>query len=320
MLFEKGEQLRMKIEQIKQVLEIHKTGSINKAAHNLFIAQSSLSTSMRALEKELGQKIFVRNKHGVHETEYGKEFIQLCIEMMETYQKMQTLAAEKRIPQQKKKFCISISYLDFAVRVFIEIYNEYRDINTEFQFHECSRSKIVDAVAKGDSELGIVAMPSIRKTQWLELFAANGLEYFRLSTEEAKIFMREDHPLALGQKNFLSFGDLKEYSLFFYDEDNEIFNSINKSIIEKYQIKHYIRFSGKSALKEMLYKTDGYLLGAYNKNAYHHHKYGENIRVFDLNEENLHYYELGYVKKIGAPLSELGQKYIQKLTNTLNNV
>ena len=311
----------MKIEQIKQVLEIHKTGSINKAAHNLFVAQSSLSTSMRALEKELGQKIFVRNKHGVHETEYGKEFIQLCNEMMDIYQKMQTLAEEKRIPQQKKKFCISISYLDFAVRVFIEIYNDYRDTNTEFQFHECSRSKIVDAVAKGDSELGIVAMPSIRKAQWLELFAANSLEYFKLSTEDAKILMRNDHPIALKEKkDTISFKDLEEYSLFFYDEDNEVFNSINQSILEKYRIKHYIRFSGKYALKEMLYKTDGYLLGTYNKNAYHQHKYGDNISVFDLDEENVHYYELGYVKKIGTPLSELGQKYIQNLTDTLNKV
>lgn len=306
----------MKIEQIKQVLEIYKTGSINKASHNLFIAQSSLSTSMNALEKELGQKIFIRSKHGVKETEYGKEFIKLAQEMQKTYQRMCELAHEIKVQQEKRRFCVSICYLEFAVRIFIEIYNQYRNENTEFQFHECTRSQLLRYVATGNSELGVFALPCIYKEQWLELFAANGLEYFKMSTEAPKILMRKDHPVALEKKGVVSFRDLKKYSLFYYEEDNEIFNSINKSILKRYHIDQYICFSGKG-VKEMLLKTDGYLLGTFNNNAYRENIYDENICVFDLEEENLYHYEIGYVKKIDTPLSELGKIYLHQLKNVL---
>ena len=307
----------MKTEQIKQVLEIYKTGSINKASHNLFIAQSTLSSSMNVLEKEMGQKIFIRNKHGVKETEYGKEFIKLAEEMQSIYQKMCELASETKMQQEKKRFCVSICYLEFAVRLFIEIYNEYRDENTEFQFHECTRSQLLRYVATGNSELGVFALPYFYKNQWLELFAANGLEYFKITTESPKILMRKDHPVALEEKNPISFQDLKKYSLFYYEEDNEIFNIINQSILKRYHIDQYICFSGKG-VREMLLKTDGYLLGAFNENAYRENIYDENICVFDLEEEDLFHYEIGYIKKIDTPLSKLGEMYLYLLKNKIN--
>ena len=48
----------MTLTQFKYVLEIAKAGSVNQAANNLFVSQSVLSNSIKALENELGQKIF----------------------------------------------------------------------------------------------------------------------------------------------------------------------------------------------------------------------------------------------------------------------
>ena len=42
--------------QLNYVTEIYNCGSINKAAQNLFVSQSSLSNSIRELEDELGIK------------------------------------------------------------------------------------------------------------------------------------------------------------------------------------------------------------------------------------------------------------------------
>ena len=52
----------MTIQQCIYALEIHNTGSFSEAARNLFVAQPSLSTSIRQLEEELGIKIFERSK------------------------------------------------------------------------------------------------------------------------------------------------------------------------------------------------------------------------------------------------------------------
>ena len=65
----------MTFEQFKYILEIAKTGSINQASNNLFLSQAALSTSIKNLEEELGQAIFVRNNRGIQTTPFGRDFI-----------------------------------------------------------------------------------------------------------------------------------------------------------------------------------------------------------------------------------------------------
>ena len=48
-----GGVLFVTLEQLNYVIEVSKTGSMNKAANNLFISQSTLSVSIQNLEKEL---------------------------------------------------------------------------------------------------------------------------------------------------------------------------------------------------------------------------------------------------------------------------
>ena len=55
----------MKIEQLQQLLQIVAEGSMNEAAQKLYVARSSLSTSMKNLEAELGAPIFERTTRGV---------------------------------------------------------------------------------------------------------------------------------------------------------------------------------------------------------------------------------------------------------------
>ena len=305
----------MKIEQIRQAVEIYQTKSINKAAHNLFIAQSTLSTSMQALEKEFGHKIFLRTQRGVETTEYGEEFIKLCNKMLDTYEEMQRLT--EKTNSTKQKFYISVYHLDFAIRVFYEFYNSNKTQNVEFRYHECSRSRVIDFVAAGESELGVLVLPSIRKTQWLELIHANNLEYFTLSVEEPKVLVGNKNPIAQKNSDSISISDLDDYSLILYEEDSDFFKSINRSIIDKYKIKHTILLNGRGSLKEMLKELDVYHLGTFNNNAYSQYKYDENIKVFHLEAEDKHFFEIGYVKKIGVPLSDLGKKYIQTLSEIL---
>jgi len=309
----------MKIEQIRQALEVYRTGSINKAARNLFIVQSTLSTSIRSLEKELGQDIFIRKQNGIEVTEFGKKFFRLGQEMLDIYDQIQFLAAKKSCDEKKKKFCISVYYLDFAVREFIDFYTKHKDLNTEFLYYECSKSKVIDYVANGTSELGVLVMSDILKPQWLELMAANGLEYYMLSMEAPKILVGSSSPLAKKEGDTVSFKELEPFDMLWYEEDSELFHTINKTLIKRYNIRNHIRLSGRGSLKEMMRKTEGYLMGTFCENAYRHHPYAEDVRVFRLVEENLHQYEIGYVKKIGVPLSDLGQKYISLLSETIRS-
>ena len=55
----------MTLQQIYYTIKISETGSMNKAAEILYVAQPSLSGAIRDLENELGITIFHRSGRGV---------------------------------------------------------------------------------------------------------------------------------------------------------------------------------------------------------------------------------------------------------------
>lgn len=65
----------MTLNQLKYVIEIARTGSINKAASNLFISQPVLSASIKSLETECGKPLFSRSNRGIELTPFGKVFL-----------------------------------------------------------------------------------------------------------------------------------------------------------------------------------------------------------------------------------------------------
>ena len=73
----------MTIQQCKYVLAVAKTGSFSEAAKQLFIAQSSLSISVKSLEQELNIKIFERSGTGVYLTDEGAEFLKYATQICE---------------------------------------------------------------------------------------------------------------------------------------------------------------------------------------------------------------------------------------------
>ena len=65
----------MTLQQIKYVIAIADSGSMNEAAKQLFVSQPSLSGSVKELEKELGFDLFIRSNKGIVITRDGEEFL-----------------------------------------------------------------------------------------------------------------------------------------------------------------------------------------------------------------------------------------------------
>lgn len=62
----------MTLKQLEYIVEISRSGSINKAAQNLYVAQPSLSAAIKQLEQELHFSIFRRKSSGIELTSEGK--------------------------------------------------------------------------------------------------------------------------------------------------------------------------------------------------------------------------------------------------------
>lgn len=66
----------MRIEQMRQLVEIAKYKSLNTASQNMHITQQALSVSVKKMEEELDCKLLSRTTHGVSLTEQGSYYAQ----------------------------------------------------------------------------------------------------------------------------------------------------------------------------------------------------------------------------------------------------
>ena len=67
----------MTLTQLRYIIAIADTGSMNEAAKSLFISQPSLSLAVKELEKEIGTRLFKRSNRGVSVTQEGMDNISL---------------------------------------------------------------------------------------------------------------------------------------------------------------------------------------------------------------------------------------------------
>lgn len=65
----------MTLQQLRYVTAIAETGTLSEAARRFYIAQPSLTASLRELEEELGLTIFRRTNRGAVLTPEGEEFL-----------------------------------------------------------------------------------------------------------------------------------------------------------------------------------------------------------------------------------------------------
>lgn len=64
----------MDLQQLRYVVEVTDTASFTRAAERCFVTQSALSHQIAALEREIGQRLFVRTSRSVRPTEAGVAF------------------------------------------------------------------------------------------------------------------------------------------------------------------------------------------------------------------------------------------------------
>ena len=88
----------MRIEALQEILAIAGTGSISKAAEKTDIRKTSLSSTVKSVEQEVGYQLFRRSSSGVQLTEKGQAFIRLASEILDSYSRMLELGTADRQP------------------------------------------------------------------------------------------------------------------------------------------------------------------------------------------------------------------------------
>lgn len=114
----------MTFQQLRYLLEVHKTGSISKAAENLFVSRPSVSLSISSLEAELGYPVFIRSQSGLIPSPQGQLVIKYANDICQTHELIKSV-------NTKKQSLVRISVAKFppANKAILRLLDEYKERN-----------------------------------------------------------------------------------------------------------------------------------------------------------------------------------------------
>ncbi|MDO4167670.1 MAG: LysR family transcriptional regulator, partial [Eubacteriales bacterium] len=210
----------MTLTQLKYIIEVTNSTSMNESARKLYISQPSLSSSIKELEKEIGIELFIRSNRGVQVTPEGKEFLGYARQIVEQYELVENRYIRKE--ETKKKFSVSMQHYTFAVNAFVELVKQYGMEDYDFAVYETKTSEVIQNVKNFRSEIGILYLNDFNRDVLTKIFTENNLEFHALFDCHVYAYLWKGHPLAAKQRVTLE--ELTEYPCLAFDQgDNNSF-------------------------------------------------------------------------------------------------
>ena len=304
----------MTLQQILYAITISEQGSFNKASEVLYIAQPSLTESMKELEKELQITIFNRSGRGVTLTGDGRDFISYARELYHQYENMMDKYGDNG--KRKKKFAVSTQHYSFAVKSFVELVKKLDMDEYEFAIREERTQQIIDDVSSLNSEIGILYLSDFNSTLLSKVLRANHLEFHELIECDAYVYIWKGHPLA--QNKSIRFDELAEFPCLSFEQGGSGSMYFAEEILTNFQYPRTIKATDRATMLNLMIGLNGYTLcsGIICEEL----NGGDYIAIpFEPDDEHPgSKMKIGYISKAHMRLSSVGQLYIDELKKYLN--
>jgi DNA-binding transcriptional LysR family regulator len=193
----------MDFDQLETFLEVARHTSFSKAAEKRFRTQPAISSQIRALEDEVGAKLFDRSGGKVSLTAAGKAFQKYVEETLEARKVMLTAIGEmERVP--KGEIVVGANEatcLHVLPEVFAEFKKQYPDVNVGIQRAE--RGKILESIIDNSVDFGVVSIP----------VTDNRLTVVQIHRDELVVIAAPNHPLSKLKSKSAAVSDVVKFPL-----------------------------------------------------------------------------------------------------------
>ncbi len=248
--------VKMTIQQLRYAIAIAETGSLNKASEVLYVSQPSLTGAMQELERELGVTIFNRSGRGAALTNDGTEFIQYARQVVQQYDAL--LEKYGKGGTLKKKFGISAQHYSFAVKSFVEMVQQFDTEEYEFAIRETKTREVIDDVATGRSELGILYLNDFNRKAMEKLFRANSLVFRHLIDCGVYVYLWKGHPLA--GKASIRMEELADYPCLSFEQGAAASFYFAEEILSTGEYPRTIKANDRATMLNLMVGLNGYTL------------------------------------------------------------
>lgn len=195
----------MNLLHLKYAVEVAKTGSINKAADILMIAQPNLSRSIKELEADLGITIFERTARGMFLTPEGEKFIGYANAILKQIDNVEKMYKD-RMPE-KRIFSICVPRATYISEAFAQFSKELSKDPVEVLYKETNSSRTIRNILYDEYKLGIVRYAENYDKYFKAMFDEKGLSYEVVSEFHYVLIMNKNSPLAMLDE--IHFSDLE---------------------------------------------------------------------------------------------------------------
>ncbi|MBO0991887.1 LysR family transcriptional regulator [Bacillus sp. SD088] len=294
----------MNLQQLKYVIEIVRSGSMNEAARKLYISQPSLSKAIKNLEGEIGKTIFTRTSTGITLSPDGAEFLGYARQVVEQVELLESRYFNADPSPQL--FSVSTQHYAFAVNALVEMIKRHGSDKYQFTMRETRTYEIIEDVKTLRSEIGILYVSLFNEKVMMQLLKEEGLEFHLLFKATPHIFVSSQNPLA--SRSSVTLQDLEdyprltfeqgEYNSFYYSE--EIFSTIPS--------KKSIQVSDRATLFNLLIGLNGYTISTGILSA---DLNGSDIVSVPLEEGEV--ISVGWIVHKKAQLSRMAKLYLEEL-------
>lgn len=296
----------MTIAQLRYVITVATSNSMNEAAKKLFISQPSLSTAIKELEDEIGIEIFIRSNRGIALTPSGEEFIGYARQVVEQYELMERkyVTGEK----QKKHFSVSSQHYAFAVNAFSEMVKQFGMDEYEFAFYETRTYDVIADVRGFRSEIGILYLNDFNRKILTKLFEESGVEFIPITECKAYVYMWKEHPLA--SNKVISMKELEEYPCLSFEQGSNNSFYFAEEMMSTYEYKQLIKICDRATGLNLMKGLNGYticsgiLCEELNGSDY--------VAIPLADEETM---TVGYIVRKNMTVSALGRKYLEEISS-----
>lgn len=298
----------MTLQQLTYLVTVADCGNITEAAEKLFISQPSLSAAIHNLEKEMGVTAFIRSNKGVVVTREGEELLSFARMLLEQANNMKDHFGngERRSP----KFSVSCQHYSFAVNAFVDLIKEYDADSYNFIIRETQTGEIIDDVANGKSEIGVIYLSEHNEEVITKLIKNNHLVFEELYTAMPHVFICSEHPLA--SNDVITMENLMPYPYLVYEQGNRNSFYFSEEFVSMLDFPKVIQVRDRATLFNLLIGLNGFTVSS---GVIDHKLNGSNIIAKPLQVDRT--MRIGIVKKKNIIFSRYASDYLQALKHHL---
>ncbi len=196
----------MELRHLEHFIAIAEESSFTQAARRLHLSQSALSVSIRALERDLGTRLFERTSHEVALSDAGRALLPEARQIIANVDAARNAVGDVgnglrgvlRVGMMQ-----ALPLIDLA-EILARYHKERPQVEIRPRAAAGGSAELADGVRNGDLDVAFLSLPS----------APAGLVLTPLAAEPIRLVCRPDHPLAtrtsikisdLGDEEFVDF-------------------------------------------------------------------------------------------------------------------